>query len=62
MVIYALWGVIGVGILWSAMLKQTNILGGKDEQGRMFGVLEGMRGVFRSHTDDHSVDYICLVT
>ena len=47
-VIYALWGVIGVGILWSAMLKQTNILGGRDEQGRMFGVLEGMRGVFEA--------------
>lgn len=48
LVIYALWGVIGVGILWSAMLKQTNILGGKDEQGRMFGVLEGTRGLFEA--------------
>ncbi|MGI9285890.1 MAG: MFS transporter [Pseudomonadales bacterium] len=47
-VIYALWGVIGVGILWSAMLKQTNFLGGKDEQGRMFGVLEGTRGLFEA--------------
>ncbi len=47
-IIYALWGVIGVGILWSAMLKQTNLLGGKHEQGRMFGVLEGTRGLFEA--------------
>ncbi|MFK7730450.1 MAG: nitrate/nitrite transporter [Pseudomonadales bacterium] len=47
-IIYALWGVIGVGVLWSAMLKQTNLLGGKHEQGRMFGVLEGTRGLFEA--------------
>lgn len=48
LIIYALWGVIGVGIMWSAMLKQTNLLGGRDEQGRMFGVLEGTRGLFEA--------------
>ncbi len=48
LVIYASWGVIGVGILWAAMFKQVRLLGSGDEQGRMFGSLEGARGLFEA--------------
>ncbi len=46
--IYAAWGVIGVLILWSAMLKQVRLLGSADEQGRLFGLLEGSRGLLEA--------------
>ena len=45
MIIYSLWGIIGTALFWSAMLKVTNGLGSGEEQGRMFGLLEGGRGV-----------------
>jgi len=48
LVIYGLWGVIGVGVLWAAMFKQVRLLAGGDEQGRMFGTLEGARGLFEA--------------
>jgi sugar phosphate permease len=46
--IYGLWGVIGVGILWAAMFKHVRLLAGGDEQGRLFGTLEGSRGLFEA--------------
>ena len=46
--IYAAWGVIGVGILWAAMFKQVSLLGSGEEQGRLFGALEGTRGLFEA--------------
>ena len=48
LIIYAAWGVIGVGILWAAMFKQVRLLGSGGEQGRMFGSLEGARGLFEA--------------
>ncbi len=45
MVIFALWGGVGTAFFWSAMLRVTNSLGSQEEQGRMFGLLEGGRGV-----------------
>lgn len=48
LIIHALWGVIGVGILWAAMFKHIRLLAGGDEQGRMFGALEGARGLFEA--------------
>ena len=45
MIIFALWGGIGTAFFWSAMLRVTNSLGSQEEQGRMFGLLEGGRGV-----------------
>ncbi len=45
MIIYALWGVITTAFMWSTMLKVANSLGTGEEQGRMFGLLEGGRGV-----------------
>lgn len=48
LVIYAAWGVIGILILWSAMLKQVRVIGDADEQGRLFGLLEGSRGLLEA--------------
>ena len=48
LVIYGLWGVIGVGILWAAMFKHIRLIAGGDEQGRLFGTLEGARGLFEA--------------
>jgi len=48
LIIYGLWGVIGVGILWAAMFKHIRLLAGGDEQGRLFGTLEGARGLFEA--------------
>lgn len=47
-IIYGLWGVIGVGVLWAALFKQVRLLAGGDEQGRLFGTLEGSRGLFEA--------------
>jgi len=48
LIIHGLWGVIGVGVLWAAMFKHIRLLAGGDEQGRMFGTLEGTRGLFEA--------------
>ena len=48
LIIHGLWGVIGVGVLWAAMFKHIRLLAGGDEQGRMFGTLEGARGLFEA--------------
>lgn len=48
LIIYGLWGVIGVGVLWAAMFKHIRMLAGGDEQGRLFGTLEGSRGLFEA--------------
>ena len=45
MVIFALWGGIGTAFFWSSMLKVANSLGSEEEQGSMFGLLEGGRGI-----------------
>ena len=45
MLIFGLWGAIGTAFMWSSMLKVANSLGGEEQQGRLFGFLEGGRGV-----------------
>jgi predicted MFS family arabinose efflux permease len=45
MVIFFLWGAIATAFFWSSMLKIAKSLGDSTEQGRMFGVLEGSRGL-----------------
>ncbi|MBF0442987.1 MAG: MFS transporter [Oligoflexales bacterium] len=45
MVIHALWGVTTVLTYWAALLKITRTLGDSGEQGRLYGFLEGGRGV-----------------
>lgn len=45
MVIYAGWGVLATLTFWAAMMKACRGLGSSEEQGRLFGFLEGGRGV-----------------
>lgn len=44
-VIFAGWGVTTGLTFWAALIKETNMLAGADQQGRFFGILEGGRGV-----------------
>jgi len=43
LLIFGAFAITTVFIFWAAMIKAVNNQGGKDEQGRMFGTLEGMR-------------------
>lgn len=44
-VIFAGWGIAATLTFWSAMMKATRQLGSSEEQGRLFGLVEGSRGV-----------------
>jgi len=44
-VIHALYGVFSVWTFWSPYLKAVRNLGPEEEQGRLFGMSEGLRGV-----------------
>ncbi|MCP1109990.1 sugar phosphate permease [Lachnospiraceae bacterium PF1-21] len=44
-VIHAIFAVTTVFTFWAAMVKSVNRLGGPEEQGRLFGGLEGGRGL-----------------
>lgn len=44
-VIHAIFAVTTVFTFWAAMVKSINRLGGPEEQGRLFGLLEGGRGL-----------------
>lgn len=37
--------ILGMALYWSALVKSIGMLGGSHEQGRLFGYLEGVRGV-----------------
>ena len=45
MIIHALFGITTVFTFWASMVKITNNLGNEDEQGKLFGFLEGGRGL-----------------
>lgn len=45
LVAHALMAVMGTGLYWPALLKAIGMLGDASEQGRLFGFLEGARGV-----------------
>ena len=45
MLIHALWAVTTVLTFWSSSIKVVNMLSSAEEQGRMFGLLEGGRGL-----------------
>lgn len=45
MVIHGLFGITTVFTFWASMVKITNNLGRGDEQGKLFGFLEGGRGL-----------------
>ncbi len=44
--LYGFWGVSTLIIFWAPFIKATRNLGPDSEQGRLFGFLEGGRGVF----------------
>ncbi|MZD09186.1 MFS transporter [Streptomyces sp. SID5785] len=45
LVAHVLMAVMGMGLYWPALVKAIGMLGDASEQGRLFGFLEGMRGV-----------------
>lgn len=47
-VLFAFWGITSVFTFWSVMLKATSMLGDKKEQGKLFALAEGGRGIITS--------------
>ncbi|MFI5658796.1 nitrate/nitrite transporter [Streptomyces sp. NPDC051684] len=45
LVAHVLMAVMGMGLYWPALVKAIGMLGETSEQGRLFGFLEGMRGI-----------------
>lgn len=43
--VHVLFAVLGTGLYWPALVKSISLLGESDEQGRLFGFLEGIRGL-----------------
>lgn len=54
-IIHALYGIFSVGTFWSPYLKAIRNLGPESEQGRLFGISEGIRGVGQT-----AVAFVCL--
>lgn len=54
-VIHALYGIFSVGTFWSPYLKSIRNLGSENEQGRLFGMSEGIRGIGQT-----AVAFLCL--
>ncbi|OSY88216.1 hypothetical protein WH52_05380 [Tenacibaculum holothuriorum] len=44
-IMYVYWGITTILLFWSALIKATRIWGGKDQQIKAFGLLEGGRGI-----------------
>ncbi len=44
-VIYMLWGIFSILTFWSAHMKLIKLLARPEEQGRLFGILDGGRGL-----------------
>lgn len=55
LMIYAGWGILATLTFWSAMMKATRQLGSSEEQGRLFGFVEGGRGILST-----VLSFICL--
>lgn len=47
-IIFVLMGVSTIITYWSACIKATRMLGTEDEQGRLFGLQEGLRGILNA--------------
>lgn len=45
LIVHVLFAVLGMGLYWSALVKSISLLGDESEQGRLFGFLEGIRGL-----------------
>ena len=48
LIIYAMWGVTSLLTFWPALIKAIRLLANPEEQGRAFGIFEGVRGVVNS--------------
>lgn len=46
--IFVLMGISTIITYWSACIKATRMLGSSDEQGRLFGLQEGLRGILNA--------------
>lgn len=44
-VIYSVWGITSLVTFWPALIKQVRLTGDSSEQGKVFGIFEGGRGV-----------------
>ncbi len=49
-VLFAFWGITSIFTFWSVMLKAISMLGDKSEQGKLFSLTEGGRGIITSVT------------
>lgn len=45
MIIHALWAITNIAMFWPVMTKAVSMLASKKEQGKMFGIFEGVRGI-----------------
>ncbi len=45
LIAHVVMALMGMALYWSALVKAIGMLGHADEQGRMFGYLEGVRGI-----------------
>lgn len=46
MLIHGLWAITNIGLFWPTMTKAISLLEDKSGQGKIFGIFEGVRGVF----------------
>ena len=61
-IIHAIFAITTVFTFWAAMVKSINNLGGPEEQGRLFGFLEGGRGLMGTLVAFGSVFFFNLAT
>lgn len=46
--LFAFWGITTIFTFWATLLKATSMLGDKSEQGKLFSITEGARGIITS--------------
>lgn len=46
--LFAFWGITSIFTFWATLLKATSMLGDKSEQGKIFALTEGGRGIITS--------------
>lgn len=45
LIIHGLWSITNIMMVWPTMIKAVSVLGDESEQGKLFGIFEGSRGV-----------------
>lgn len=48
LIVNIFWGTVATLSFWAALIKATRALGGANEQGKFFGLLEGSRGLLQT--------------